>query len=277
MSDSLNQTVRIDEGATNEAIKACCAAVYESDWARLLLGESYHPGGLALTEQLGTLAGLGPGMRVLDVASGSGASAIYLSERFGCEVVGVDYSHAAVAAANEAAYEAGHASQVSFKVGDAERLTFEDNSFQAIICECAFCTFPDKSTAAAEFSRLLQPGGRLGLSDITRNGALPAELESLVAWIACFADAQSLEGYVDYLETAGLVVDQIEKRDDVLKQTAVDVQGKLLGAEMLVKLNKIDLPGIDLRQARRVARSASKAISDGKLGYALLVASAPRE
>ena len=59
--------------------KSCCATLYAGDWARLLLGPSYHPGGLALTERLGTLLGLTPGARVLDVAAGRGTSAIHLA------------------------------------------------------------------------------------------------------------------------------------------------------------------------------------------------------
>lgn len=80
-------------------LKSCCAAVYGSDWARLLLGDSFHPGGMALTTRLGELVGLGPDDRVLDVAAGRGTSAIHLARRFGCAVVGVDLSAASVAAA----------------------------------------------------------------------------------------------------------------------------------------------------------------------------------
>ena len=60
-------------------IKTCCASLYESDWTRLLLGDSFHPGGLNLTERLGELLDLGPGQRVLDVAAGVGTSAIFLA------------------------------------------------------------------------------------------------------------------------------------------------------------------------------------------------------
>jgi hypothetical protein len=56
----------------HEALKSCRAALYGSDWARLLLGDAFHPGGLALTERLGTLLDLGPGVRLLDVAAGRG-------------------------------------------------------------------------------------------------------------------------------------------------------------------------------------------------------------
>jgi SAM-dependent methyltransferase len=266
----MNQLFQLNDHQTNEEIKACCAAVYESDWARLLLGDSFHPGGLALTEQLGTLIGLGPGQRVLDVAAGTGTSAIFLAERFGCEVVGIDYGRDSVALANAAASEAGLASRVRFEQGDAERLPFEANNFDAVICECAFCTFPNKTTAAAEIARVLRPGGRLGLSDLTRSGPLPAELEGLLAWIACIADAQPVDRYVDYLESAGLAVEKIENRDDVLGQTVADVRGKLLGAELLVNLRKIDLPGADFQQAKLIARSAAEATREGKLGYVLL-------
>ena len=63
-------------------IKMCCAAAYQSEWATWLLGESFHPGGVALTEHLGRTLGLTPNMRVLDVAAGKGTSAIYLAQTF---------------------------------------------------------------------------------------------------------------------------------------------------------------------------------------------------
>ena len=262
----------VDDLETSAEIKACCAAVYESDWARLLLGDTFHPGGLVLTERLGCLLGTGPGQRVLDVAAGVGTSAIFLAKRFGNEVIGIDYGRESVALANTAAAEAGLTNLVRFELADAERLPFEDNSFDAVICECAFCTFPNKTRAAAEIARVLRPGGRLGLSDLTRSGPLPAELEGLLAWIACIADAQPVEHYVEFLEAAGLTVDQIETHDEALSQKVAGVRAKLLGAELLVRLEKIDLPGADFQQARTIARCAAEAIHEGKLGYALLVA-----
>lgn len=273
----MNTALQLGDGGeisrdVSREIKACCAAVYESDWARLLLGDSLHPGGLALTERLGNLLQLGPGRRVLDVASGSGSSAIYLAERFGCQVVGVDYSEESVALAQSAAAEAGLAGQVSFEQGDAEELPFPSASFDAIVCECAFCTFPGKPEAAAEFARLLRPGGRLGLSDLTRSGELPPELEGLLAWVACIADARPVEEYAAYLEAAGLKVEQVEAHDAALGQTVSDVRARLLGAELLIKLKKIDLPGADFQEAKKIARGAAEAVRGGKLGYALLVA-----
>ena len=57
-----NANQRADElaGLSPSAIKQCCAAVYDSDVARLLLGDSLHPGGTKLTEHLGQILVLGP-------------------------------------------------------------------------------------------------------------------------------------------------------------------------------------------------------------------------
>lgn len=254
------------------ALKTCCATLYESDWARLLLGESFHPGGLALTERLGELLGLGPGHRVLDVAAGRGTSAIFLAQRFGCQVVGVDYGADMVAEAAGLAQEAGLSDRVRFEHGDAECLRFANETFDAIICECAFCTFPDKPAAAAEFARVIRRGGRVGLSDLTRTGSLPSELETLLAWIACIADAQPIGDYVGYLENAGFVTDRIEPHNTVLGDMIKDVRTKLVGAELLVKLRKLELPEADFEQAKALARSAAETVQRGQLGYALVIA-----
>jgi SAM-dependent methyltransferase len=255
-----------------EEVKSCCANVYESDWARLLLGDSFHPGGLALTERLGELLGLSPGKRVLDVAAGKGASAIFLARRFGCEVVGVDYSGRNVAEAVRAAEEAGVDDLVSFRQGDAECLPFGGGEFDGVVCECAYCTFPDKAEAAREFQRVLRPGGRVGLSDLTRAGEAPPELRTLLAWVACLSDARPVEEYAGHLESAGFMQLSVEPHDEALAEMARGVRAKLLGAELMAKIGKLTLPVGDLDQAKQMARVATSAVEQGRLGYTLLTA-----
>jgi arsenite methyltransferase len=259
-------------------VKACCANVYQSDWARLLLGDSFHPGGLALTEHLGTLLDLGPGRSVLDVASGQGASAIRLAQRFGCTVLGIEYGSQAIQQATERAAAGGVAHLVSFQQGDAEHLPLPGETFDAVICECAFCTFPNKACAAAEFWRVLKPRGQVGLSDVTRTGEVSADLRGLLAWIACIAGAQPVEHYIRYLTTAGLAVNMVERCDDTLAELVREIQGKLLGVEMLARLKKLELPStIDFEQAKALAKSAAAAIRAGKFGYAVITATRPEE
>jgi len=255
-----------------ETIKQCCAVAYESDFAKLLLGESFHPGGLALTERLGTLLELTPASRVLDIASGKGASALFLAERFGCDVLGIDYSGQNVDQANAAAVDKGLDARVRFQQGDAEKLAVDDGAFDAIVCECAFCTFPDKTAAAGEFARVLRGSGRVGLSDLTRGPVLPAELDGLLAWIACIADAQPVDEYVRYLGAAGLELVCTEPHDDALLEFVRQVRTRLLGVELMVGLKKLDLPGVDLTEAKRMSQAAMAAIQQGSLGYAIVCA-----
>jgi ubiquinone/menaquinone biosynthesis C-methylase UbiE len=260
-----------------DELKACCATLYSSDLARQLLGESFHPGGLALTERLGVLLDLGPGKRVLDVATGRGASAIFLAQRFGCEVIGVEYGSGPVreATCRAAAESVGHL--VRFEQGDAECLTLVNNQFDVVVCECAFCTFPNKYAAAGEFARVLRPNGKVGLTDLTRSGEVPPELQGLLAWIACIADARPIDEYAHYLEQAGLEVDLIEPHNDALSTMVQDIRTKLFAAELLVKFKQIHLPTVDFEQAKALTKSAAAAIQAHQFGYALIIATKPEE
>lgn len=259
----------------HEQVKQCCARLYESDLIRFLLGDSFHPGGLQMTGRLGRMLGLTPPSRVLDVACGKGTTAVFLAKEFGCEVFGVDYGDRNVAAARSLA-QADHVdSRVQFERSDAENLPFSDGSFDAVICECAFCTFPDKVAGAREFFRVLRRGGRVGISDLTRERVLPEELDGLLAWIACIGDAQTLEGYTAFLRDAGFTVDSVKQRNGALEEMVNQVRVKLLGAEIMTGLNKLQLPGLDLGAAKRMANSAMAAVKRGQLGYALICATKP--
>lgn len=268
-----NESIHRPKDLSPSAIKQCCAAVYGSDAVRLLLGESFHPGGTRLTERLGRALELGPRTRVLDVAAGPGTSAIFLARQFGCEVVGIDYSRRNIDRAEQAVEAAGLGDRVAFRCADAERLPFSDASFDAVVCECALCTFPDKQTAAGEFARVLRAGGQVGLSDLTRQGALARDLGGLLSWIACIADAQPLPAYVNLLSGANLKVRLTEEHNSVLMEFVSQMRTRLLAAEIMVGVQKLDLPGFDFEAAKNIARHTLQAIVEGKLGYAIVTAS----
>jgi ubiquinone/menaquinone biosynthesis C-methylase UbiE len=256
----------------HEQVKQCCARLYESDLIRFLLGDSFHPGGLQMTGRLGRMLGLSPASRVLDVACGKGTTAVFLAKEFGCEVFGVDYGDRNIEAARSLAQAEHLDTLVQFERSAAETLPFSDGSFDAAICECAFCTFPTKAAAAREFFRVLRRGGRVGISDLTRAEILPKELDGLLAWVACIGDAQTVEGYVAYLQDAGFSVDSIEQQNDALKEMVDQVRIKLLGAEIVAGLKKLHLPDVDLGAAKRMAGSAMAAVKQKQLGYALFCA-----
>lgn len=254
------------------SMKQCCANVYGSAAAKYLLGDSFHPGGLRLTEELAGHLVLTPDSLVLDVASGKGTSAFFLAQKFGCRVVGVDLSEENVQQANADALAKGLSETVKFLLGDAESLPFASDAFDGVLCECAFCTFPNKSVAAAEFYRVLKTGGRVGMSDITKDGTHLPGLDGLIAWIACIGDAQSLDQYANWLTKANLEVTVSQPRDHYLQEMVQAIRGKLLVADVLIGLKKLDLPGLDLREAKAFSKAALDAIAANRLGYGVMVA-----
>ena len=255
---------------TPEEIKACCAAAYQRDIVALVLGDSYHPGGLDLTRKLGRALGLQPGQHVLDVASGPGTTAFLLADEFGVDVDGVDLAEQSVTAANALAAQRGVSEHVRFRVGDAERLPLGDASADAAVCECAFCTFPDKATAAAEMARVLRPGGRLGITDVVVDrGRLDAELQTLAGWVACLADARPAAEYEALLGAAGLRLVQQESHDHALARMIEQIDARLVA----FRLAEVPaLAGIDFDRARQRTALAAKAVEDGIAGYVLMVA-----
>ena len=258
---------------TDTDVKACCARSYQSDVVALILGESYHPGGLELTRRLARSLGLRSGQKVLDVASGPGATAFLLAAEFGVEVEGVDLGEQSVAKANAKAAEQGIEQQVRFTVGDAEALPLADASVDAVVCECAFCTFPDKATAARELARVLRPGGRLGITDVALDPTrLDDELRSMAGWVACLADARPLDEYVSLLEAEGLRVTLTEHHDQALARMIDQIDARLVAFRMA---KVAALESIDFDQARSRVASAARAVEAGIAGYKLLVAEKP--
>ena len=109
---------------------------------------------------------LGPGRRVLEVASGSGGPAAYLAERTGCHVTGIDSNEGGVATAVEGAARAGLTERLNFRVADANvRLPFDDGAFDALVCIDALNHFPDRPGVLREWRRVLRPGGRALFTD----------------------------------------------------------------------------------------------------------------
>jgi arsenite methyltransferase len=172
--------------------KGCCASLYESDAARWLLDGELHPGGERLTLRLAELAQLAPGQRVVDVACGTGATALLLARELGAEVVGVDLGARTIERAQREVRAAGLADRARFVHGDAEALPLADASFDLALSECSLCTFPDKQRAVSEMARVLRPGGTIAVADVTaRLDELPAALSTAAARIACVADART--------------------------------------------------------------------------------------
>jgi arsenite methyltransferase len=248
---------------------ACCASPYDSPALRWLLGDDLHPGGDPLSRRLAHLAGLGPGSRVLDVASGRGRTARLLATEFGAEVTGVELSAESVAAAQAEAEAAGRG-RVRFAQGDAAALPASSRAFDAVICECALCLFPRKGTAVAEMRRVLRPGGIVAIADVTvEPDELPAALRGLAGRVACLAEALPREGYEALLHDARFELLAAESHDGALAALAERMEYRLRVARMV---NLSASYGDLIAEALALVREARSAIVRGSLGYRLFVA-----
>jgi ubiquinone/menaquinone biosynthesis C-methylase UbiE len=107
------------------------------------------------------------GDKVLDVATGSGNTAISAARRF-CDVTGIDYVPALVEQARNRAEAEGM--EIIFDVGDAEDLPYPDASFDIVLSTLGVMFAPDQEKVAEELLRICRPGGKIGLANWTPEG-----------------------------------------------------------------------------------------------------------
>jgi arsenite methyltransferase len=146
------------------------------------------------------------GETVLDLGSGAGLDVFLAARRVGASgrVIGVDMTPEMLQKARDNAKQLG-LSQVEFREGRLEALPVEDATVDAVTSNCVINLVPDKAAVFAEIARVLKPGGRVVVSDIILDGALPAAIAGDVyAWCGCVAGAESREAYFDKVARAGL-------------------------------------------------------------------------
>jgi len=168
---------------------------------------------------------LQPGETVLDLGSGPGLDAFLAARKVGAQgrVIGVDMTPAMLERARRNAERGGYAN-VEFREGRLEALPVEDASVDAVTSNCVINLVPDKAAVFREVARVLKPGGRLVISDIVLDGALPPAIEKdLYAYVGCISGAASRETYFGQLRDAGLGEPTLLKDVDQLAAMATSV------------------------------------------------------
>jgi len=107
------------------------------------------------------------GQKILDVATGSGNTALSAARRFG-EVTGIDYVPALIEKAKERS--AIDKLPVDFRVADCENMPFPDGSFDVVLSTFGSMFAPDHEKAAQELLRVCKPNGKIGLANWSPEG-----------------------------------------------------------------------------------------------------------
>ncbi|MBA3567528.1 MAG: methyltransferase domain-containing protein [Actinobacteria bacterium] len=138
---------------------------YPAELARVPEGAVESFAGVANPFSLGRLK---PGEQVLDLGCGAGTDSLIAAQMVGSEgsVAGIDMTAEMLEKARAAAVELG-AENVEFVEGEVERLPFADMSFDVVISNGVIDLVPDKDAVFSEIHRVLRPGGRIQIADVT--------------------------------------------------------------------------------------------------------------
>jgi len=151
------------------------------------------------------VADLREGETVLDLGSGGGIDVIISAKRVGPTglAYGLDMTDEMLALARKNAADAGVTNAIFLK-GLIEEIPLPADSVDVVISNCVINLSTDKAAVLTEVSRVLKPGGRIGVSDVVAEDRLSREeIQARGSYVGCIAGALSKREYEDGLEAAG--------------------------------------------------------------------------
>jgi ubiquinone/menaquinone biosynthesis C-methylase UbiE len=176
-------------------------------------------------------ADLKVGEVVLDLGSGAGVDVFLAANKVGPtgKAIGVDMTKEMIDKAKRIATNHGY-QNVEFRLGEMESLPVEDEYVDVIISNCVVNLSPDKSKVFQEAYRALKPGGRLTVSDIVSEGALPDEIKTdSNAWACCIGGALEQQEYLEKIKEAGFKdIEVVSSREFYIENKANQTNEKLL-------------------------------------------------
>ncbi|HEX5857507.1 MAG TPA: class I SAM-dependent methyltransferase [Microbacterium sp.] len=224
MSSFTSTTFTVTATEEDRALKAKHAAMWASGSYPAVVDQVVHPLGGILVEAVDVQ----PGQRVLDVAAGTGTSAIP-SARRGAEVIATDLTPELLDVGRAAAESEGL--ELTWQVADAEALPFSDAGFDVVLSSIGVMFAPHHELAADELVRVCRPGGTIGVLSWTPSGFIGQLFSTMKPYAPPpppGASPAPLWGSVEHVR--GLFGDRVD--DLVAHQQALVVDRFANGAEL---------------------------------------------
>ncbi|MCX6642226.1 MAG: class I SAM-dependent methyltransferase [Candidatus Bathyarchaeota archaeon] len=139
----------------------------------------FNIGGFASIDRLAELCKITEHTKILEVGCGTGANACYLAKTYRCSVVGIDVAEYMVKYAQKRASDLDLNNRVSFKVGDAYNLEFQDKEFDLVLT-IFVSQFLEPARVFPEFFRVLKVNGYLGVNEMYKADDIPDEASQRV-------------------------------------------------------------------------------------------------
>jgi SAM-dependent methyltransferase len=185
---------------------------HEGQLWELIMGEQIHIGGFVSSMDLAEKAGIGPGMKGVDLCCCNGAGMRFLVRfRDVAQMHGVDATEKVVEQGRSRCEQEGLSDKIEFTLADVCVSGLEDASAYFVWGEDAWCYVVDKEKLIAEAARIVRPDGVIAFTDWIEGkaGLSDTEAERFLTFMK-FPNVQNLEGYRDLLETNGCEVIKAE-------------------------------------------------------------------
>jgi SAM-dependent methyltransferase len=180
----------------------------EGDLWELVMGEQIHIGGFASSMALAEKAGIGEGMKGIDLCCCNGAGMRFLARFKGvASMMGVDASETVLSRCKERCEAEGLHDKVKCTLADVQETGLPDGEADFVWGEDAWCYVEDKTTLVSEAARLVKSGGTIAFTDWVEGpaGLTDEEAQRFMTFMK-FPNIQSIDGYSELLKSNGCEV-----------------------------------------------------------------------